>query len=510
MRPRPLAPVVLVALLAAAPAARAGKANDIRMEEFKLLNEGVAAYNKGDFKAAIPALEKCANEGLNSFRAYYFLGLAYTGDRRYADAVEALKIALDLDPNHLQANVALGDAWLAQGNLEEASPSYYEALKLRAEYPAALDGLARIAEAQADDDKAIGFYGRALAMDKAFAPAYMHLGDLDLRRGKLDDAVKLLVEAVSVRPDFAAALNRLASAYGRLGFSNEAVATIRKAIELEPKNAEHRATLGDVLLGMGVVAGAEGAYREAIAQDAGQPQAHAGLAEIARRRGDFGGATAEIDRALADKRLDHRMRDDLTKRRAAIAAEGERSATLEAAVTGGSATPGDRVALAGLLAAREDWGRAADVLAVADPQGADRERLAYYFFRAGRFHDAHAIYAEIAKVGARADVEVNDGAALARMGDDAKAAEAFARALAIDANQPQAQIYSANVLLRLGRRADATALYEKYLDANPDGASSEQVRRVLAELKPRAPAPPPPAVTPPAAPAAADKKGGAQ
>ena len=51
--------------------------------------------------------------------------------------------------------------------------------------------------------------------------------------------------------------------------------------------------------------------------------------ELARRRGDFGGAVAEIDAALADPRLDRRTKDELAKRRAEIAAEGERDAALE-------------------------------------------------------------------------------------------------------------------------------------------------------------------------------------
>src|SRR5262245_50918225 len=159
----------------------AGKANDVRKTAFKLLNEGVAAYNRADYKNAIGPLEKAAAMSLNSFPAHHYLGLALAGDRRYAEAVEAYKIALDLDPDHLQANIAIADAWLAQGDTDEAQPYYFKAARLRPEYAPALDGLARVAEAQADDDKAIALYGRALASDKGFAPAYTHLGDLYLR-----------------------------------------------------------------------------------------------------------------------------------------------------------------------------------------------------------------------------------------------------------------------------------------------------------------------------------------
>jgi len=115
MRLRILRIAVVTALLAAlapaglVPPARAGKAAEVRTSSFELLNEGVAAYRRGDFAVAVDRLTLSAGMALNSFRAYYYLGLALIGDRRYSDALEALEIALDLDPNHFQAIVATGD-----------------------------------------------------------------------------------------------------------------------------------------------------------------------------------------------------------------------------------------------------------------------------------------------------------------------------------------------------------------------------------------------------------------
>jgi tetratricopeptide (TPR) repeat protein len=327
-------------------------------------------------------------------------------------------------------------------------------------------------------------FTRAIASDKGFAQAYMDLGDLYLRQNRLDDAVKLLIEAVSVRPDYTPALNRLATAYALLGFSNEAVATIRKAIDLEPKNPEHRATLGEVLLRMGISSGAEASFREAIAIDPAQPKAREGLAEIERRRGDYAAALADLDAALADPRIDHRTRTELTDKRAAIVLEIDHAATLATRVASPAATDADRVALAELEAGRGHWDRAAELVAAASPTPAGSELLAFYLFRAGRFRDAHAEYARLAAAGGRADLEVNDGAALARLGDDNGAKSAYERALAIDPSQPQAQQYLANALLRLGDTAGAIGAYRGFLTGHPDGEAAEQVKRVLAQLVP--------------------------
>jgi tetratricopeptide (TPR) repeat protein len=135
-----------------------------------------------------------------------------------------------------------------------------------------------------------------------------------------------------------------------------------------------------------------------------------------------------------------------------------------------------------LEASRGRYDRAADLLSQASPEGPDRERLAYYSFRAGRFREAHGLYAGLSAAQRRADLVVNEGASLARLGDDARAKEAFERALAIDPDQPLAKLYLGNTQLRLGDATAAAATYKAFLAAFPSGAAAEQVRRVLAEL----------------------------
>ena len=125
---------------------------------FELLNEGVGAVRRGEYKDAIELLQQVASTALNSFRGHYYLGLALIGDRRHVEAVEALLYAIDLDPTHLQARVELGNAFLHQGDTDEAVAQYYQSLKLRAEYPPALDGIARVHAARGENEPAIKFF----------------------------------------------------------------------------------------------------------------------------------------------------------------------------------------------------------------------------------------------------------------------------------------------------------------------------------------------------------------
>jgi tetratricopeptide (TPR) repeat protein len=466
------------------PPLLAGRAADVRRQSFELINQGVTAYKNGDYASAVDQLQQAASMALNNFRAHFYLGLALIGDRRYADALEALGIALELDPDHLQSLVALGDAHLKLGDLDEASAAYFRALKFRPEYAAALDGLARIAEAGAEDEEAIGLFERAIASNRGFAPAYTHLGDLYLRSGRFEEAVRLLEEAVEVRPDFAAGLNRLALAYGRLGLVNEAIAAIRRALEIEPNRAAHPATLGQLQLEQGSLSAAEESFRSALALDESEPRARWGMAEVARRRGEFDAAIEQVDRALEDPRTDALIAGRLRAYREELVEEQQTVQRLAAAIDSGEATSDDYALAALLYAERNRWQEASEMQRRVDPGRDQRERLAYMLFKANRFREAHQIYSELARSTDSATHAINDGVALAMLGDDDEAIEMYRRALEREPDNLTATLFLGNALLRRGDYDGAVTHYRRFLDRAESGERTERVRRILQQVAP--------------------------
>ena len=462
-----------------------GKANEVRTEAFRLLNQGVSAYRKGFYADAADKLERASSMALNNFRVHYYLGLALIGDRRYGEALEALDIALDLDPSHLQSHVAKGDALLKQGDLGESKASYYLALKLRPEYAAALDGLERLEEAGADQSTAIALYQRAIASDAGYAPAYTHLGDLFLGRRQFEEAVQLLEEAVSVRPDFAGGLNRLAQAYGKLGLDTLAIGTIQTARELEPNDPSHAATLGWLYLGQGLTNNAENWFLAGLELDRAHPESRRGLAEVARRRGHYELALNQVDSALADPRLEALERRKLQAYRDTIGEELERLTALETTRNAGDANPDDYAQLGMIYAARTDWSAAIQALEFAAGSELRDERLGYVLFRAGRFREALEVYERI-DTSDRVDLAINRGVCAARLGHDLKAVAAYRRAIELEPGHRTAQLYLANSHLRLGQREQAVEAYKAFLEHSTRGEAAERVRRILRQIAPGA------------------------
>jgi len=494
------AALALLAVLATASPALGGHAGKVRMRSFELLNEGVSAYNRGEYAVAVEKLRQSSSMALNSFRAYYYLGLALIGDRRYVEAIETLNVALDLDPSHLRSLVALGDASLRLGDTEEARAAYYRALKLRPGYAPSLDGVARSYEAQSKLDQAIEHYRKAILSDKGFAPAYAHLGDLYLEQGRMADAIRLLEQAISVRPNYAPGMNRLALAYGRLGLNNEAVATIHEAIELEPHSARHVETLGRLQLGQGLLTQAEESFYRALDLDPALPGARLGLADVARRHGDYDEAMAQIETALEDPRLDAVAQRRLNEFLVAVELESTRLGELTDLVESGEATPEENSEMAEIFAGRGEWERAVELQREAPDSDDARERLAYFLFQAGQYREAHTVYADLTERTDDLRLAINSGVTLALLGDDEAALDAYDRVLEIKSDSLLAQLYIGNAHLRLGRRDEAIDAYKRFLDGHSQGASAERVRRILMLLAPDLLPPEDDEVLPPAAP----------
>jgi tetratricopeptide (TPR) repeat protein len=478
----------------------AGRAGDVRVESFRLLNEGVSAYNQGLYDDAVEKLRQSSSMALNSFRAHFYYGLALSATRQYTESVEILTVALDLNPDDFRTMVAIGDAHLKLGDVNEARAGYVLALKLRPAYPPALDGLARSYEAQAKEEKAIEYFRQAILSNKGYAPAYTHLGDLFLRLDRVREAVRLLEEAVTIRPDFAEGHNRLAVAYGSLGLHNEAVATVQKAIELDPTNPEHHYSLGWLQLNQSVASSAERSFRQALDLEPRMVRARMGLAEVARRRGDYTRALEELDVALLEPALDAKTTERLLHLRQAVARERRRLLELYSLAASGYASHEHYAELADLFARRSHWGQAARMQRLAPPGPEHEEWLAYLLFRDGRYRDAYRIYTRLAEEEDRSILRLNAGIALASLGNDPAAIEAYDHVLQKDPDHRLARLYLANAQLRMGSVDSAAKNYRTFLDSGGASQPAERVRRILQQIAPELLPDDEPALLPPAPP----------
>ncbi len=503
-----LATALTVMLAAVRPApAEISRSQEIKARAFNTLSEGIEAYRKGDVKRSIDLLSQVTGVALNSFRAFYYLGLAYKADRQYTKAIERITFALELDPGNLQAHVDLGDSYLKRGDTEEALAEYHRALAIQQGYAPAWDGLGRSAEATGDDDKAVENFGKAIELNPGFPDASLNLGDLYLRRDRLREAVDLFVKAIGVRPDFAAAHNRLGVAYARQRLGNEAIAALRKAAELERGNPWHAYTIGLIEMDFGNLSQAVRDFDQALALDRNYLEAYVAKARLLRRLGDFESAGRLLDEALTRPSEDEKLKRDIAGMRDSFASEGREYRDLSSKVDSGAATSAETRSLADLRAAMGDFAGAAAALGRMAPGGGgsggegadpaslpDLFRLGYYLLRAGDYEAAERAFSSLrsARPGSVA-VLTNLSLSLQGQGKNAAAEEALLEAIRIAPSDVTTLIALGNARIMEGRWEDAAGMFERVLSAADEFPARARVETLLKLLRGRRAAAPAPA-----------------
>lgn len=483
-----------LALGAGGAAADVSRSQEMRARVFKLLSDGIQAHKEGRQKDAIALLRQASDIALNSFRAYYYLGLALKADRQYQAAIDPLQVALELDPVNLQAHVALGDCYLRKGDPAEALAEYHRALSLQNDYAPAFDGLGRAAEASGDDEKAIEHYRKAIDLNPGFPDAALNLGDLYLRERRFNEAIELFLSAIKVRPDFASAYNRLGVAYAQQRLHNEAIAALRQAQVLERGNPWHPVTIGNIYLELDNFAQAGREFDAALRLDPDYLEAYQSRAALLRRQGRFAEAIRSLDEGLARDVDEPRLTAKMKESRARIEGEAARAAELEARL---AADPGDAGALEELGDLKAELGdhAAAASLYLKAAGGGSRggglmARLGYSALRAEMYEEAAEAFEALSRVSpSDAAVFVNLGLARLGQGDAAGAEEALREANRLRPGDPRPLAYLGNLYVMRGEKDKAVASLAASLALVGEGDEGrERIQRLLRALESGGPA----------------------
>ena len=104
---------------------------------------------QGKYDEAIRNYENLILISPENKMAYYNEGYIYLVEKQeYGNAVEAFEQAIAIDPSFVQAVYNLGRTFEAMGRYDEAREQYKLALKLKTNYPLAIDGLNRLDDIQ--------------------------------------------------------------------------------------------------------------------------------------------------------------------------------------------------------------------------------------------------------------------------------------------------------------------------------------------------------------------------
>jgi len=232
---------------------------------------------------------------------------------RLDEALGPRRQAVALAPAYLPARLRLGDILLKGNQPAAAATAYAGALKLEANNPYALLGLARCAMAGGDWDKAREYLRQAVRQHPGFYGAmtqlvtvHEHFGEMAeadatraaLGRQEFVDLSDPWMEELSEDCFDPYRLSVSAAVARSTGDAARARHLLERAIALAPDSASYHRQLGELLAQGGDNAGARRQFEAAVALAAGEADAWIQLFQLFKTTGELGAAQRVLATAL--------------------------------------------------------------------------------------------------------------------------------------------------------------------------------------------------------------------
>ena len=217
--------VVLTAVLVLSSCAMIpGVVSDAQYE----FEEGLARFNSGRYREAVPHFQRATDLDPNFGRAYLYLGRSYVNLKSWRQAITPLRTAYRLSPEESKREILdiLIDALFA-GGLEAFSAGDFES---------SIAYFREILGLQPTSAKGRNEYVKALIAH----------GGNSLSKGNLSQAISAYSEAVKLSPNSFDAVYGLARAFLSNGEFSKALDAAQAALRVDPANRELQSFLQDL------------------------------------------------------------------------------------------------------------------------------------------------------------------------------------------------------------------------------------------------------------------------
>ena len=175
------------------------------------------------------------------------LGHVLLQERKWDEAISALRGATALQPDDAVAHNNLGVALQTVGNVADAVPEFREAIRIQPNFLEAHSNLGHALEKQNDLSGSITEFQEVLRLKPDDADAHYYLGLAEYKQGNSDGAVEEYREAIRLRPGFALAHFGLGGVLYNRGEHDAGIEELRTAYSLSPDDPEIRAAYQKLL-----------------------------------------------------------------------------------------------------------------------------------------------------------------------------------------------------------------------------------------------------------------------
>jgi protein O-mannosyl-transferase len=251
-------------------------------------NLGHALVKAGRPAEAEQALRESVRLEPSSAESRNNLGVALAERGRHSEAIQEYAAALQLRPAYVDALVNLGIAQVHAGEIDDGVRRLEEAARLRPD-PDVRRNLASaltdagLARARKDEwTAALDRFEQAIRADPGAVNARNNAGVAAERLGRTDAAIEHYREAMRLAPSAPDAHLNLGRLLARHGRDEEALLIFFNGLRASPRDADLHAQAALILARRGRLAEAARHFEAALASNPAHPAARAGLVAVAR------------------------------------------------------------------------------------------------------------------------------------------------------------------------------------------------------------------------------------
>jgi tetratricopeptide (TPR) repeat protein len=187
-------------------------------------NEGVKALRSKAYDDAISKLDEATKAYSDNHTAWYNLGLAYDGKKKYDDAAKAYERAVALsgkDPMyHMHHGIALYNAVLADAQKRQATAEGKD--------PSEID-VNNVDLKGANFDPAMAELKQAVTLNKDLYRAFFYMGKIERFNDNAAEAAQDFTDSIKANPRYGEPYVALGELYRKWGYLDEAVKVLQQA-----------------------------------------------------------------------------------------------------------------------------------------------------------------------------------------------------------------------------------------------------------------------------------------
>ena len=264
-------------------------------------NLGDILYEQGRYAEALDAARIAVEQRPDFFGTHANLGAILNKLGRFEEAEKSLRRAIELNPQAKNAHRVLGKVLYNQGRYAEALAAIRIAVEQDPDFSEAHSNLGAIFSALGRFEEAETHLRRAIELNPQAKNAHRVLGKVLYNQGRYAEALAAIRIAVEQDPDFSEAHSNLGAIFSALGRFEEAETHLRRAIELNPQEVDLFRKLAEALMPQGRYDEAMDALAQSAKLDPASPQAaelHVLMGQIAEENGQLKAAAKYYMHAL--------------------------------------------------------------------------------------------------------------------------------------------------------------------------------------------------------------------